>query len=224
MSYPISPIKTAVTEKRTHINFFKIGVTVDCVIFGYAEKELKVLTIKSDLKEFEGLFSLLGDFVETEEDIEAAPYRILKKRTGMDDVHMEQVQAFGHINRHPSGRVITIAYYALVDSKHHKLHLSDNDLHWHPVNKLKKMAFDHKKILDECLHKLKDVIMERPVIFSLQEVYEAILNEKLDRRNFRKKIASKEWLKDTGEMEKNSSHRPGKLYVLKNQLKKQVVL
>jgi 8-oxo-dGTP diphosphatase len=230
MSHPTSTIKTAVTEKRTHINFFKIGVTVDCVIFGYAEKDLKVLTIKSDLKEFEGLYSLLGDFVETEEDIEAAPYRILKKRTGMDDVHMEQVQAFGQINRHPSGRVITVAYYALVDSKHHKLQLSDNDLHWHSVCQLKKMAFDHKQILDECLHKLKDVIIERPVVFNLlptkfslrqlQDVYEAILGENLDRRNFRKKIASKDWLKDTGEMEKNSTYRPGRLYVLKNQHKK----
>src|SRR5215467_12059652 len=87
-----------------------IGISVDCVIFGFDENELKVLLIKSDMKKFEGKWSLLGDLVNNHEDLDQAAYRILKERTGMDDVYLEQVKAFGHVNRHPAARVVTIAY------------------------------------------------------------------------------------------------------------------
>jgi len=223
-------LKTAEIEKISHIDYFNIAISVDCVIFGYEDKELKVLLIKSDLKEFEGLYSLLGDLIRPNEDLESASYRILKERTGLHDVFLEQVHAFGSIERHPSGRVITIAYYSLIDIKHHQLRLSHNELNWHEVNNIKKLAFDHKKILDTCLHRLQEQVMEHPIIFNLlsgkfslrelQEVYEAILNEKLDRRNFRKKIALKNWLEDLDEMEANLSHRPGKLYSLKKEHRK----
>jgi 8-oxo-dGTP diphosphatase len=223
-------LKTAEIEKISHLDYFKIAISVDCVIFGYDEKELKVLLIKSDLEEFEGLFSLLGDLVRPDEDLEAASYRILKERTGLDDVYLEQVQAFGSIERHPSGRVITIAYYSLIDIKHHRLQLSHNELNWHPVNEIKKMAFDHKLILDTCLSRLQQQVMEHPVIFNLlpekfslrelQELYEAILGFELDRRNFRKKISIKDWLVDIDEMEDDVPHRPGKLYKLKPEFKK----
>ena len=104
-------LKTAESEKISHLDYFNIAVSVDCVIFGYEDKEIKVLLIKSDLKEFEGLYSLLGDLVKPDEDLTKASYRVLKERTGLDDVYLEQVQAFGSVARHPSGRVITIAYY-----------------------------------------------------------------------------------------------------------------
>src|SRR3954465_6758255 len=99
-------LKTAAIEKISHLDYFNIAVSVDCVIFGYDDKRLKVLLIKSDLKEFEGLWSLLGDLVRLDEDLEEAPYRVLQERTGLYDVYLEQVQTFGNINRHPSGRVI----------------------------------------------------------------------------------------------------------------------
>jgi 8-oxo-dGTP diphosphatase len=223
-------LKTAEIEKISHLDYFNIAITVDCVIFGYDDKELKVLLIKSDLEEFAGLPSLLGDFIRPDEDLETASYRILKERTGMDDVYLEQVQAFGSIERHPSGRVITIAYYSLIDIKHHKLQLSHNELSWHPVNQVKRMAFDHKLILDTCLQRLQQQVMEHPVIFNLlpekfslrelQELYQAILGFELDRRNFRKKISIKDWLVDIDEMENDVPHRPGKLYKLKPEYKK----
>lgn len=222
-------LKTAEIEKISHLDYFNIAISVDCVIFGYEEKELKVLLIKSDLEEFEGLNSLLGDLVKPNEDLEEASYRILKDRTGMDDVYLEQVHAFGSLDRHPSGRVITIAYYSLINIRHHKLQLSHNELDWHPVNKIKKLAFDHKLIVDTCLSRLRERVMEYPVVFNLlpekfslrelQELYEAILGVELDRRNFRKKIALKGWLHDLNEMERNLSHRPGKLYAFKKSLK-----
>jgi 8-oxo-dGTP diphosphatase len=224
------PLKTAELEKISHLDYFNIAISVDCVIFGYDEKELKVLLIKSDLEEFSGLYSLLGDLVRPDEDLDTAPYRILRDRTGLDDVYLEQVQGFGSINRHPSGRVITIAYYSLVDIKNHKLQLSHNELNWYPVQQVKKMAFDHKLILDTCLKRLQQQVMENPVVFNLlpekfslrelQELYQSVLGVELDRRNFRKKISIKDWLVDIDEMEKDVPHRPGKLYRLKNQYRR----
>jgi 8-oxo-dGTP diphosphatase len=223
-------LKTAEIEKINHLDYFNIAVSVDCVIFGYDQKELKVLLIKSDLEEFKTLWSLLGDFVRPDEDLDSASYRILKERTGLDDVYLEQVHSFGEVNRHPSGRVITTAYYSLIDIKHHQLRLTHNELHWHKVDEIKQMAFDHKKILDTSLARLREQVMEHPIIFNLlpekfslrelQGLYQAILGYNLDRRNFRKKIANKDWLVDLDEMENDVPHRPGKLYKAKIQMRK----
>jgi 8-oxo-dGTP diphosphatase len=225
-------LKTAEVEKISHLEYFKIAISVDCVIFCYDNKELKVLLIKSDLAEFSGLYSLLGDLVRPDEDLDSASYRILQERTGMEDVYLEQVHTFGSIDRHPSGRVITTAYYSLIDAKHQKLRLNHNDLHWHPIKSIKKLAFDHKVIVDTCLSRLREQVMEHPVIFNLlpdkfslrelQELYQAILAVDLDRRNFRKKIAIKDWLFDLNEMEQYVPHRPGKLYTLKPEFKRTV--
>jgi 8-oxo-dGTP diphosphatase len=222
-------LKTAELEKISHLDYFNIAISVDCVIFCYDNKELKVLLIKSDLEEFSGLYSLLGDLVRPDEDLDSASYRILQERTGMEDVFLEQVHTFGSIGRHPSGRVITTAYYSLIDAKHQKLRLNNNDLHWHPVKSIKKLAFDHKAIVDTCLNRLREQVMDHPVIFNLlpekfslrelQELYQAILSVELDRRNFRKKITIKDWLVDLNEMEEDVPHRPGKLYTLKPEFK-----
>lgn len=220
-------LKTAALEKISHLDYFNIAISVDCVIFGYDNKELKVLLIKSDLEEFSGLYSLLGDLVRPDEDLENASYRVLSERTGMEDVYLEQVHTFGGIGRHPSGRVITTAYYSLIDIKHHMMKLNHNDLHWHSVKDIKELAFDHKSILDTCLNRLRQQVMDHPVVFNLlpekfslrelQDLYQAILDIDLDRRNFRKKIAIKDWLIDLNEMENDVPHRPGKLYALKKQ-------
>ena len=223
-------LKTAEIEKNTHLDFFRIALSVDCVIFGYEDKQLKVLLIKSDLKEFEGLYSLLGDLVWPDEDLEEAPYRVLQERTGLQDVFLKQVYTFGRVKRHPSGRVVTTAYYSLIEIKKNKPPRTDNELHWQPVNEIQTLAFDHKLILDTCLCRLREEIMEHPIVFNLlpekfslrelQDLYEAILGVSLDRRNFRKRIMLKNWLVDLNEMEEDVPHRPGKLYKLKSQLKK----
>jgi 8-oxo-dGTP diphosphatase len=226
----VQNLKTAEIEKISHIDYFNIAISVDCVIFGYDKKELKLLLIKSDLEEFSGLWSLLGDLVRPNEDLETASYRILKERTGLDDVYPEQVYTFGSLNRHPSGRVITVAYYSLVDINHHQLKLTNNELHWHRLSDIKDLAFDHKLILNTCLQRIREQVLEKPVIFNLlpekfslrqlQELYEAILGVDLDRRNFRKRISLKDWIIDLNEMEANVPHRPGKLYKAKTQLRK----
>jgi 8-oxo-dGTP diphosphatase len=223
-------LKTAELEKTTHQEFFNIAVSVDCVILGYEEKQLKVLLIKSDLKEFAGLWSLLGDLVKPNEDIEEAPYRVLQARTGLEDVYLEQVHTFGKVGRHPSGRVITTAYYSLVNLHNIKIPLSSNELHWHAIPEIDHLAFDHKLILDTCIQRLREQVMEKPIIFNLlpekfslrelQDLYEAILGIVLDRRNFRKRMMLKGWLVDLNKMEEDVPHRPGKLYKLKKGLKR----
>ena len=223
-------LKTAAVEKSTHLDFFKIAVSVDCVIFGYAEKQLKVLLIKSDLKEFQDMWSLLGDLVRLDEDLEDAPYRVLRERTGLADAYLQQVHTFGRVDRHPSGRVITTAYYSLIDIKKYKVQVAENELHWHSISDIDQLAFDHKLILETCLNQLREHIMEHPVVFNLlqekfslrelQDLYEAILGVPLDRRNFRKRIMLKNWLVDLNQMEEDVPHRPGKLYKLKSGLNK----
>ncbi len=199
-----------------------VPLTVDCVIFGFEENLLKVLLIKSDLAQFHNKLTLLGDNVHTHEDLDTAANRVLKERTGMNDVFLEQVQTFSKPNRHPGGRVVTTVYASLLNIKHHELLLHDNELKWHVVNQITEMAFDHKQILEVCTKWLQKKVQEQPLAFNLlpikfslrqlQNVYEAILDVKLDRRNFRKKFASMGFLNDTNEMETHVTHRPGKLY------------
>ena len=224
-------LKTAAVEKSTHSDFFNIAVSVDCVIFGYADKQLKVLLIQSDLEEFSGMWSLLGDLVRPNEDLQEAPYRVLLDRTGLKDVYLEQVHTFGSLNRHPSGRVVTTAYYSLINMANHQPASLENEVQWQAVNNIKKLAFDHKLILDTCLNSLREKIMEHPIVFNLlgekfslrqlQDLYEAILGVELDRRNFRKRIMLKGWLVDLNEMEEDVPHRPGKLYKLRTQLQRE---
>lgn len=203
-------------------SYTPVPLTVDCVIFGFNQNSLKVLLIKSDLKEYQDKLSLLGDKVHANEDLDSAALRVLKQRTGMSDVYLEQVHTFSKPDRHPGGRVVTTVYASLLNTKHHSLLLHDNELKWHTVNQVNDMAFDHQQILEVCIKWLQKRIQEQPLAFNLlpvkfslrqlQNVYEAILNVKLDRRNFRKKFASMGFLNDTDEMETEVTHRPGKLY------------
>jgi 8-oxo-dGTP diphosphatase len=212
-------VKTLQTEVE---NTNKIALSVDCVIFGFDESKLKVLLIRSDLKKFSGKWSLLGDLVLPTEDLDAAAYRILKKRTGLSDVYLEQVHTYGKVNRHPAGRVITVTYCSLINIQHHKLNIFENELHWHDVTNVSDMAFDHQIIFDDTIKQLQKRVQEHPLGFNLlpkkfslrdlQNLYEAILGIKMDRRNFRKKFFSMDFLIDLKEMEQDVPHRPGKLY------------
>ncbi len=202
----------------------RVALSVDCVIFGFDENTLKVLLIRSDLKKYKGMWTLLGDLVKPDEDLDNAAYRVLKQRTGLGDVFLEQVKTFGEVSRHPAGRVVTVAYCSLINVQNHRLKKMDNELHWHSVESLKdkEMGFDHESIYLTCYQWLQKRVQEHPLGFNLlpkkfslrelQNLYEAILNKKLDRRNFRKKFFSMDFLVDVGEEEQNVPHRPGRLY------------
>ena len=200
----------------------KIALSVDCVIFGFDENKLKVLLIRSDLRKYEGRWSLLGDLVKPDEDLDSSAYRILKQRTGLSDVYLEQVHTFGNVERHPAGRVVTVTYCSLINVQHHKLNIFANELHWHDVKSVKDLAFDHQTIFYHTILQLQKRVREHPLGFNLlpkkfslrdlQNLYEAILDIKMDRRNFRKKFFAMDFLVDLNEMEQNVTHRPGKLY------------
>ena len=212
-------LKGLLTEVQS-IN--RVALSVDCVIFGFDENKLKVLLIRSDLKKFHSKWSLLGDLVKPQDDLDTAAYRVLKQRTGLKDVFLEQVHTFGEVGRHPAGRVVTVAYCSLVNIQNHRLKITDNELHWHDADSITELAFDHKMIFDTCYAWLQKRVQEHPLGFNLlpskfslrelQNLYEAILNIKLDRRNFRKKFFAMDFLVDLGEDEQNVPHRPGRLY------------
>ena len=186
MAEKVTPVlKSARKERQNLQSFFNIAVSVDCVIFGYDKNELFVLLRESELEEYQGLFSLMGDLVRPNEDLTEASYRILFERTGLQHVYMEQVHTFGKVDRHPTGRVITTAYFCLVNMQDQRLAIAGRDVDWYPVRKVKQLAFDHQEILQLCIRQLQERVMERPMIFhllptrfslrELQSVYEAIL-------------------------------------------------
>lgn len=192
----IAIAKSLQTEQGEVEKINKIALSIDLAIFGFSENTLKVLLIRSDLKKYKEQWSLLGDLIKPTEELDTAAYRVLRQRTGMDDVFLEQVHTFGEVKRHPAGRVVTIAYYSLINIEHHKLNILDNELHWHDVKSVTNLAFDHQQIFETCYRRLQKRIQEHPLGFSLlpkkfslrelQNLYEAILDTKLDRRNFRK--------------------------------------
>jgi 8-oxo-dGTP diphosphatase len=205
-------------------NYFKSAFTVDNVIFGFDEGDLKVLLIKRGEEPHLGEWALPGYFVKTDEDLDSAAQRVLSELTGLSKVYLEQVHTFGSVNRHAFGRVITISYFSLIKIANYTIQPSSIALQtqWHTVNDLQLYAFDHGTILAACLQRLKWLVKTRPVGFELlppkftltelQHLYEAILRCPLDKRNFRKKILSMNLLVDCDETQEGVAHRPAKLY------------
>ena len=205
---------------------FKAAISVDCVIFGYDSPDLKILTMTSLLDSFAGMPSLIGDLVGPNETLEDAAERILEYRTGLKNVHLEQVKSFGAPERHPLGRVITVAFYALVGVQDVQIDREkDNHPKWIPIQSISEMSFDHLTILKESLKILRrrffsDMLYANllPPTFTLSEfqnLSEEVLRKKFDKRNFRKKILNSDRLIETDEYQKNVNHRPAKLYRLR---------
>lgn len=204
--------------------FFKSAFSVDNIIFGFDEEGLKVLLIKRGMIPYQDHWALPGDLVYPNEDLETAAGRILEELTGLRDVFLEQVRAFGSVDRHPLGRVITVAYYSLIRINRYRVTPASfaRKAKWHPVEQIKDLAFDHNEILQTCLDRLRQHVRTRPIGFELlpqkftltelQHLYESVLDVPLDKRNFRKKIISTELLIDLDEYQSNVAHRPAKLY------------
>jgi len=207
-------------------NFFKAAITVDNVIFGFDDDNLKVLLIKRGEAPYNDKWALPGYFIKEDEDLDTSAERVLNELTGLKKVYLEQVNAFGTVNRHPNGRVITVAYYSLIKISEYQVKPASiaQKAKWHSLTKalMKELAFDHDQILNSCFNRLKARVRTRPVGFELlppkftltelQLLYEAILGVKMDKRNFRKKILAMNLLIDLNEMQKDVAHRPAKLY------------
>lgn len=204
--------------------FFQFGVSVDCVVFGYHDNRLKLLLIKRGAAPFKGMWALPGDLVYPNENIDVAAQRTLRDLTGIEDLYMEQTQVYGKVDRHPAGRVITTGYYSLIDIAKHDPHASAwaDGVYWVDLEAVPELAFDHSEILKDALKLLQQRVRHQPVGFELlpekfaladlQALYEALLNEKYDKANFRKRILSMNLLLSLKENQKDVPHRPARLY------------
>jgi 8-oxo-dGTP diphosphatase len=210
------------------------ALTVDAVVFGFDDQDLKVLLIQRGVAPFAGKWALPGGFVRMEEGLEAAVRRELREETGLSDVFLEQLYTFGEPGRDPRGRVVSVAYYALVKlAEHHVLAATDaSEAAWFAVADLPPLAFDHEKIVEAARRRLRGKVRYQPIGFELlprkftlsqlQHLYETVLERELDKRNFRKKILSMGLLVDTGEIEQDVSHRAARLFAF-NQKKYQAL-
>jgi len=202
-------------------------ITADAAVFTILNKELKILLIKRKKEPFKGKFALPGGFVELDENLEDAVKRELEEETGVKDIFLKKLHAFGDVGRDPRGRVVTIPFLALIDGDKVKLHASSDAefAKWHSVYSLPNLGFDHKKIISDALMHLRaeientniafQIMPEKFTLTELQQAYEIILDKKLDKRNFRKKLRELNLLEELFETKMEGAHRPAKLYSFK---------
>lgn len=199
------------------------SVTVDVIIFTIIDSDLKVLLVKRKNPPFEGKWAIPGGFVRIDENLEDAAKRELSEETNVKNIYLEQLYTFGETRRDPRGRVITVAYFALASARDMQIGASTDvsEVEWHSVYNLPELAFDHAKILDYALQRLRYKLEYSTVCFQLlpkkftltelQSAYEIIFNKKLDKRNFRKKILSLSIIVESGKTA-GTAHRPAVLY------------
>ena len=202
----------------------RAALTVDCVVFGLDAKDLKVMLIQRDLPPFEGEWALPGGFVRVEETVDEAARRELEEETGLSGVFLEQLYTFGAVARDPRERVVSVAYYALVNMADQPVQAATDarEAAWFPVHDVPSSAFDHAEILAAALERLRGKLAYRPIGFELlpqkftlsqlQHLYEVVLERELDKRNFRKKVLATGLLVETDEVQEDVAHRAARFY------------
>jgi 8-oxo-dGTP diphosphatase len=206
-----------------HIN--RILVALDCIVFGFDGEDIKLLLIKRNFDPEKGKWSLMGGFLESDEDLEDATNRILYDLTGLKGIYFEEIQTFGKVNRDPVERTLSVCFFALIN-----IHAHDQDsakaqnAFWINLKNRPELIFDHNEMVDIALERLRykaalhpigfELLPEKFTIPQLQKLYEAIYDSPLDRRNFSRKILSTKLLLDTGEKNENSTTKKAILYKL----------
>jgi 8-oxo-dGTP diphosphatase len=197
---------------------------VDCVVFGLDEQELKVMLIQRGLPPFEGKWALPGGVVRLGETLDEAARRELEEETGLSRIFLEQLYTFSEVDRDPRERVVSVAYYALVNLRDHQVHAATDarDAGWFGVHDVPSLAFDHAGILRLALERLRGKLRYQPVGFELlprkftlselQHLYELVLERMLDKRNFRKRVLAMDLLEETDEVQQDVAHRAARLY------------
>ena len=211
-----------------HLNSYKsrqkILVAVDCIIFGFDGNQIKALLIKRRFEPEKGKWSLMGGFVEKKESAEEAAMRVLNQLTGINNIYMEQLYCFSDLKRDTAGRVISIAYFALINIEDYNEQLQvDHEAKWFALNKIPALIFDHRKMIVKAKARLQDKVVSHPIGFELlprkftlpqlQNLYEAIYEAPLDKRNFAKKMLSLGILNKLNEKDKESSRKGAFYYI-----------
>ncbi len=211
------------TATNYYIQHPKFYVAVDCIIFGLEAAELSLLLLKRNFEPAKGQWSLMGGFVQDGESLDGAASRVLRELTGLDDLYMQQVKSYGDIGRDPGERVISTAYFALVDINRYDHSLVEaHNAHWVKMSALPQLIFDHPQMVEDALRFMRYQASVKPVglnllpeeftLSQLQVLYEAILGESLDKRNFRKRIAAMDYIEKTGGTDKSMSRKGAALY------------
>ena len=198
-------------------------VSVDCIIFGFDKGSLKLLLLKRNFEPAKGSWSLMGGFVQDGESVDDAAKRVLAELTGLENVYMEQVGTFGEVDRDPGERVISVAYYALINiNKYDRNLVQQHNAHWAEINEIPPLVFDHPQMVKQARIMLQKKASSEPIgfnllpslftLFQLQSLYEAIYGEPLDKRNFRKRVADLNYIEKTDKIDKTGSKRGAALY------------
>lgn len=201
----------------------KFYVGIDCIIFGFDKGRLNLLLIKRKFAPAKGKWSLMGGFIQENESADDAAKRVLGELTGLDNVYMEQIGAFGEVGRDPGERVISLAYYALININEYDRELvQQHNAHWVNINEIPDLIFDHSEMVRRARKKMKEKASHKPIGFNLlpelftltqlQSLYEAIYGETIDKRNFRKRIADMDFIEQTDKIDKTWSKRGARLY------------
>ncbi len=207
------------------------GIHVITALFTVEQGVVKVLLIKRKNEPFFGSWVLTGGALYNNESLEEGAYRELKEKTGITNVPIKQVKAFGRVDRSPVMRMVAVAYIGIIDSKRVRLlkeSRNTQDADWVPIDQVPKLGYDHNEILDYAVEELRKEIIHSNILKSLfpdgitipelQKTYEAILKKKFDRRNFRKKILSWNLLEDTNTYQKFEGNKPAKIYKFKEKI------
>lgn len=201
----------------------KAFVSVDCIIFGFEDNKLKLLLGKRKMDPGRGEWALYGGFVGTDESVDEAANRVLCELTGLKNLYMKQVHTFGAVDRDPGERVISVAYCALINVKDYdESLLQEHGVEWVELNKIPPLYSDHNEMVKRAISMLRRRINTEPLSFNLlpdlftltqlQHVYEAVLGEEIDKRNFRKRIKSIDFIEKTELIDKLTSKRGAALY------------
>lgn len=201
----------------------KFYVGIDCIIFGFDKNQLNLLLLKRNFEPAKGRWSLMGGFIQEGESADDAAKRVLSELTGLQNVYMEHIGAFGAVDRDPGERVISLAYYALINIDEYDRELVQrHNAYWVNINELPELIFDHAEMVKKAQMIMKQKAPREPIGFNLlpdlftltqlQTLYEAIFGEPMDKRNFRKRVAEMDFIEKTDKIDKTGSRRGAYLY------------
>ncbi|MDT0676340.1 NUDIX hydrolase [Autumnicola musiva] len=209
-------------------------ITIDCVIFGFENGSLEILLVKHGRGIRKGEWGLPGGWIKEKEGLDNAAHRLLRELTGLNNIYLEQLKAFGDPDRFPMGRVITIGYNALIKREDYniKAGFTASEAKWYKIKEIPNLIYDHNQILDYSLKRLRRRVRQAPIGFNLlpekftllqlMQLYEEILDKEMDKPNFRRKILRMKLLVDLNEKQKDVSHRAAKLYRFEDNIYKKL--